>query len=129
MLSYFYSETGRGTQKCISTNDLPSFLDLIVWGHEHETKIDLEQVVDKVHKYILISILLLIFLINLEFSHLSTRFKCSYLLRWKGRCRKETVFIQYQRNWIPIWNNSITFSSTFTCQRNHINRFTTVRSS
>lgn len=41
-------ETGRGAQKCISTSSLPSFLDLVIWGHEHETKIDLEEDIENV---------------------------------------------------------------------------------
>ena len=33
-------DTGRGVKNCVHESFLPSFLDLVMWGHEHECKID-----------------------------------------------------------------------------------------
>ena len=33
-------DTGRGVKNCVHESFLPNFLDLVMWGHEHECKID-----------------------------------------------------------------------------------------
>lgn len=33
------NDTGRGKDNCIPESDLPDFLNLVIWGHEHECKI------------------------------------------------------------------------------------------
>ncbi|KAG7392096.1 Double-strand break repair protein mre11a [Phytophthora pseudosyringae] len=36
-------DKGRGSKNCVPESMIPNFIDLVVWGHEHECQIDIEE--------------------------------------------------------------------------------------
>ncbi|CAI5729940.1 unnamed protein product [Peronospora destructor] len=36
-------DKGRGSKNCVPENVIPNFIDLVVWGHEHECQIDVQE--------------------------------------------------------------------------------------
>ncbi|TDH74248.1 hypothetical protein CCR75_006698 [Bremia lactucae] len=36
-------DKGRGSKNCVPESVIPNFIDLVVWGHEHESQIDVQE--------------------------------------------------------------------------------------